>query len=174
MEQYEKNFDKIANKSANALNKIESGANKLYIGCATVFANLFLMGFCLWGVYAANTAYRLEQNGEVVQGEVVRLEESSSTEGGCCVYSPVIEFEVNGQAYSFESSNASYPPAYEVGERVEIIYDPANPNTAQINKWHERWLFPIIIIPAMILTSIILTFMMIRAWRRGENVIDAL
>jgi hypothetical protein len=55
---------------------------------------------------------------------------------------PIIEFEANGQTYSFEGGNASYPPAYDVGEEVSVLYDPADPNTAQINKWTERWLMP--------------------------------
>jgi hypothetical protein len=103
-------------------------------------------------------------------GTVVRLEESNSSEGGCCVYSPVIEFNADGQIHSFEGGNASDPPAYEVGEVVNVIYDPADPGTAQINKWTERWLFPILIIPAMIVTAVILNFFMIRAWMRGEPI----
>jgi hypothetical protein len=98
------------------------------------------------------------------------MEESNSSEGGCCVYSPVVEFTVNGQTYSFDGGNASDPPAYRVGEVVSVIYDPSDPSTAQINKWTERWLFPIIIIPAMIFTAAILNFFMIRAWRRGEYI----
>ena len=53
---------------------------------------------------------------------------------------------------------------------VNVIYDPSHPDTAQINKWSERWLFPLIIIPAMILTAVILNFFMIRAWVRGEHI----
>jgi hypothetical protein len=76
--------------------------------------NLFFAGFCLWGVYAAYTGWQLQTRGERTTGTVIRMEESSTSEGGCCVYSPVIEFDVNGQAYSFEGGNASYPPEYEV------------------------------------------------------------
>jgi len=50
--------------------------------------------------------------------------------------------------------------------------DPSDPKTAQINKFSERWLFPIIIIPAMIFTSIIVTFFLVRAWRRGDDIIN--
>lgn len=174
MEQYEKNFDKVVNKAGNTLEKVERGANKVYIGCATILGNLFFAAFCLWGVYAAVIAYRLETTGVVAEGEVTRLEESSDSDGGCCTYSPVVEFEVNGQTYTFESENASYPPAYEVGESVQVLYDPNDPNTAQINKYSERWLMPIILIPSMLCGSVILTFFMVRAWRRGDNMIAEL
>jgi hypothetical protein len=166
MESYERNVD----KALNTVEKVAGVANRAYIGCGIILANLFFAGFCLWGAYAAYTSWQLEQNGETTIGTVVRLEESDSAEGGCCVYSPVIEFDMNGQTYSFEGDNASYPPAYEVGEEVSILYDPANPGTAQINKWTERWLFPLIIIPAMILAALIVNFFMIRAFWRNEDI----
>src|SRR5690606_15772977 len=142
------------------------GANRLFIGCATVFGNLFFIAFCLWGAYAVYNSYNLGKNGETTTGFVIELEESES-DGSCCVYSPVIEFEANGQTYTFEGDNASYPPEYEVGEEVPVLYNPEKPNNAQINKASERWLMPAIIIPAMIITSIIFTFAMVRAWRKG-------
>jgi hypothetical protein len=97
------------------------------------------------------------------------LEESDSSEGGCCVYSPVIEFAANGQTYSFEGANASNPPAYDVGEEVSVLYDPANPDTAQINKWTERWLFPMIIIPVMLIAALVLNFFLIRSFWRNDT-----
>ena len=169
MDAYEKNFD----KAANAAEKIVRGANRLYIGCATIFANLFFMAFCLWGVYAAYVSWQLQTNGKTTTGIVVRLNEQSDGDGGCCTYVPIVEFEVDGRTYSFEGGTASDPPAYRLNEEVTVLYDPADPNTAQINKFFERWLMPIILIPSMICTSIIVTFFMVRAWRRGEDIISA-
>ena len=168
MDNYEKNVD----KALNAVEKVGGAMNRVYIGCATVFANLFFAGFCLWGAYAGYTSWRLEQSGETTTGTVIEMEESSSAEGGCCVYSPVIEFSANGQAYTFESSNASYPPEYEVGEQVQVLYDPSDPETAQINKWSERWLFPIIIIPAMLFAALLVNFFMIRAFWRNDVALE--
>ena len=164
-------FEKTLGKAANAADKVAGAASRLYRGCVILLANVFFVGFCLWGVYAAYISWQLEQNGVKTSGTVVRLEESDSSEGGCCVYSPVVEFVAKDeQTYSFESSNASDPPAYEVGEEVPVLYDPANPDTAQINKWSERWLFPLIIIPAMILTALIVNFFLIRAFWRNEDI----
>jgi hypothetical protein len=97
------------------------------------------------------------------------MEESSLAEGGCCVYSPVVQFEVKGQSYTFDGGNASDPPAYRVGQEVDILYDPLDPNTAQIDSLFERWAFPICIIPAMIGAAAVLNFFMFRAFRRGES-----
>ena len=162
------NYERAVDKVANTAEKAAGAVNRLQIGCWIVFANLFFAAFCLWGAYAAYTSWRLDQEGETTTGRVVRLEESDSSEGGCCVYSPVVEFKANGQTYSFEGDNASYPPAYDVGEEVNVIYHPNDPDTAQINKWTERWLFPLIIIPAMILTALIVNFFLIRSFWRND------
>ena len=166
MDNYEKNID----KALNTVDKVGKTANRVQTGCIMILANLFFAGFCLWGVYAGYISWKLERGGERTTGNVVRLEESNSSEGGCCVYSPVIEFVAGGQTYSFESDNASNPPAYQVGEEVAVLYDSANPETAQINSSFERWVFPIIIIPAMIFAALILNFFTIRSWRRGEYI----
>jgi hypothetical protein len=172
MEGYERKFDKAANRAAGALGSVERGITHLANGCMLAAANLFFAAFCLWGAYAAYASYRLEANGQTTPGRVIRLEESSSTDGGCCVYSPVVEFQVKEQTYVFESDSASYPPAYEVGESVEVLYDPADPNKAQINKFGERWFFPMIIIPSMIFTAMLVNVVAFRAWRRGESIAD--
>lgn len=164
MDSYEKNVD----KAANAVEKAAGVANRLYLGCGILLANLFFAGFCLWGAYAAYTSWALEQNGKVTTGIVVEMEDSSDGDGGCCVYSPVIEFEANGQTWTIESNNASDPPAYEVGDEVSILYDPANPETAQINKWTERWLMPAILIPAMLFGALLVNFFLIRAFWRND------
>lgn len=152
------------------LDAVDKGVNRLQIGCWTVFFNLLFTGFCLWGAYAAYTGWQLQTKGETTTGTVVQMEESSTSDGGCCVYSPVVEFNVNSQTYTFKGSNASDPPQYQVGDVVNVRYDPAAPGTAQIDSFFERWAFPILIIPAMMIAALILNFFMFRAFRRGESV----
>jgi hypothetical protein len=163
---YEKGFD----KAANVLGKVSSGANHIANGCILLVANLFFAAFCMWGAYAASVSWKLETSGEVTTGTVARLEESTTSEGYCCVYSPIVEFQANGQVYSFENQSASDQPDYEIGGQVRVRYDPANPNTAQIDDPFERWTFPVIIIPAMIFAALLVNIFSIRAWRRGESI----
>lgn len=151
---------------------IEKGLNifqHLRTGCILVIANLFFLGFCLWGAYAGYISWGLQQTGQITSGELVQMEESNSDEGGP-VYSPVIEFNVNGQTYTFEGDTASSPPQYKVGQEVRVRYDPSNPNTAQIDKFTERWLMPLCLIPSMVIAALLTNFFVIRAWRRGEHV----
>lgn len=153
-----------------ALKAVDKGVNRVQVGCWAIIANLFFAAFCLWGVYAAYTGWQLQTKGITTPGTVVKLAERSGVEGGCCTYVPVVDFEVNNQVYTFEGDTASYPPQYEVGEQVSVRYDPTNPNTAQIDSLFGRWIFPIIIIPAMILAALVINIVMLRAWRRGEAI----
>jgi hypothetical protein len=151
------------------MQKIDRGMNILQTGCTLVLVNLFLGGFCLWGLYAGWVSWRLETTGESAQGTVVRMLEQDDSEGGCCVYVPVVEFSANGSRYTLEGDTASDPPQYEVGETVPVLYDPADPDTAQIDKWLERWLMPVILVPAMLLAAALVNFVTLRGWLRGRN-----
>ena len=57
-------------------------------------------------------------------------------------YYPVFEFTVDdGKTRRVESSVGSWPKPYEVGERVEVRYDPGHPLNARIDAgFIDRWL----------------------------------
>lgn len=42
-------------------------------------------------------------------------------------YQPVFEFEYNGQSYTVKSDHSSNPPAFDVGEKVELKINPDDP-----------------------------------------------
>ncbi|MBI5945986.1 MAG: DUF3592 domain-containing protein [Chloroflexi bacterium] len=147
--------------------KLATGINRLQTGCMLIFFNLLFTGFCLWGVYMLYVAVQLETKGVITDGIVVEMKPSTSD--GTTTYTPIVEFQVNGQTYSFKGGISSNPPKYSVGDRVEVRFDPDNPETAQIDKNVERWLAPVILIPSMIIVAVILNFFLIRAWRRGES-----
>lgn len=47
------------------------------------------------------------------------------------MYRPVVEFSVNGQQYRFTSKVSTSDP-WTVGDTVEVVYNPDNPNDAAI------------------------------------------
>ncbi|MEN2487381.1 DUF3592 domain-containing protein [Flavobacterium sp. B11] len=76
---------------------------------------------------------------EIVQGTVVELVPKRSKES--TTYSPVVSFSTKaGQVITHHSSLSSSPPSYDVGEKVEVFYDPANPNKAEIKGFASLWL----------------------------------
>jgi len=155
------------------LNTVEKGLTTAYWlrqGCIMLMINLLFLGFFGWGVYAAVTAYRLETNGAVTEGVVIGMDES--TTDGNTTYSPVIEFQVDGQSYTFENNISSNPPQYKLGERVAVRYDKSDPSTAQIDKWTERWLMPVILIPVMCFAGLLVNGLAFFSWRKGRDLVN--
>ena len=120
------------------------------LGCAFALlpiSTIILLGLGVWYAY---TSYMFSTNGIEVQGTVVRLESSSSSEGGT-TYSPVFSYTVDGQQYEYESVNSSSPPSNEVGDVETLLYDPDNPGKARQNSFWELWLLPCILCPVSFL-----------------------
>jgi hypothetical protein len=56
------------------------------------------------------------------------------------LYRPVIRFKAaNGRTHKFMANVSSRPAPYQVGEQVEVIYDPNKPHKAYINRFLYRW-----------------------------------
>ena len=94
---------------------------------------LILFGLVFFGIGSGLTYQQrtFERQGAQAQGEVVGLAQSCDDDG--CTYSPVVRFKTqNGKTVSFESTYSSSLPAYEVGESVDVIYTPGNPEKAVI------------------------------------------
>ena len=59
------------------------------------------------------------------------------------LYYPVVEFKTaSGQTASFQSSVGSSPAGYSVGQQVKVLYDPRNPQEAEIDDLSSQWLVP--------------------------------
>ncbi|MBK9927526.1 MAG: DUF3592 domain-containing protein [Anaerolineales bacterium] len=61
-------------------------------------------------------------------------------------YYPVVEFTANdGKRRNVQLSEGSFPPAYEVGDEVTILYEPENPMDARIKSFGSSalmWILP--------------------------------
>jgi Protein of unknown function (DUF3592) len=73
----------------------------------------------------------LRSNGISATGRVVRLERARYTTTGQLPYTPVAEFEVNGQRYEAKGASA-FPPLYRVGDSVPVYYPRGRPDRGQI------------------------------------------
>ncbi|APB33072.1 hypothetical protein GlitD10_0758 [Gloeomargarita lithophora Alchichica-D10] len=69
-------------------------------------------------------------------GEVIALERRRSSN----VYYPVVKFVgSDGEPVRFEGQVGSTPPAFRVGQMVEVLYNPAQPQSARIRSFMELW-----------------------------------
>jgi hypothetical protein len=132
------------------VNLIDStNKSKGKLGCAFVLlpiSAIILLGISIWYSYSS---YMFYSKGSEVQGTVIRLEESSSDDGGT-TYSPVFTYTVDGKQYEYESVNSSNPPGNKVGDIETLLVDLNNPGRARQNSFWELWLLPCILCPVSV------------------------
>jgi len=89
-------------------------------------------GFALW---RSNAAFAAHASG--ADGTVTDLAYSSSSKGG--TYRPVVEFSTaDGKRVHITGSTGSNPPSYSRGDKVRVLYEPANPEHAKIDSFMEQ------------------------------------
>lgn len=162
-----------ANPFHNTINVIKEGfMNTLRNLGVLLLVNAFIAIMVALTLWFGWRGVRLTTQGESTIGRVVEMEESSDGEGGCCVYSPIVEFSANGRPVRFESGNASSPPAYRVGQEVKVLYNPQDPSDASINSFYELWLVPAILAPVDVLLFVILNWVAIAKMRSGRPIFE--
>jgi len=113
----------------------------------SIFNYVFsIIGACLLAgaIYLYIDKQAFLEKAETAQGTVIEMIPKRSKDS--TTYSPVVSFTTkSGQQITYTSSTSSNPPSYDVGENVQIFYDPANPNDAEINGFFSLWLGVIIL-----------------------------
>ncbi|MDO1451473.1 DUF3592 domain-containing protein [Rhodocytophaga aerolata] len=104
---------------------------------------IFLLIGAILFTIAGFTFYNQQQfldKAHVASGRVIEVRKDRSSKGGRTFY-PIVEFiDQQGKSIRFNSSFSSSPPAYEVGELVEVYYDYNNPYQAEIKGFFPQWL----------------------------------
>jgi hypothetical protein len=59
-------------------------------------------------------------------------------------YQPVVQFQYGSQHIQFSDSVASNPPAYHVGETVNVLYLESDPYEARIDSFTSLWFLPML------------------------------
>lgn len=66
--------------------------------------------------------------------------QSERTRRGRYTYHPVVTFDVDGEQYTFTGRAGSDPPSYDVGEQVDVLYNPVRPDEGRIAGGFGYWL----------------------------------
>lgn len=104
------------------------------------YVSLFIGAVLLvltWQSYQKNSSFlkhAVSAEGEVLDFNINRGE-------GNPTYSPIVRFlDAQGKQAVFASSVGSYPAAFEIGERVVVLYLPDAPeDSAQIDRFADIW-----------------------------------
>lgn len=83
---------------------------------------------------------RFRSSGLTAQGEVIALEPSGDTVRG------IVRFAVpSGEEYQVRAGWTTKPPAFDVGEFVEVRYHADDPGGARIDSFIEKWGLPLLL-----------------------------
>lgn len=75
------------------------------------------------------------------KGTIIGLEyQPSSDNKGGGTYHPVIAFtDEKGKEHTIHSNSGSNPPAYTEGEKVDVYYNPKDPNDVSLPGFFNQW-----------------------------------
>ncbi len=134
-----------------------------------VFTAFGLLGLAV-AVGSADTSIYYALRGLSAEGTVVDLRTRpmaarGPTRGaGGIPLRPVVEFRTpDGGKHRFVSTLASYPPAYERNDKVEVLYLPGEPSQARIRSAGTQWL------PTALFGGNGLVFLCIGLWMRRRR-----
>lgn len=126
---------------------------------------LMLLGSGLW----AKSVASFVDEAASTQGEVIEMVMRRSSDS--TTYAPKYRFVVDGQqVYTVTSSSGSNPPGYEVGEKLQVLYNPQNPSDAKINSFMGLWFGPVLVGAMGLVFSLFAAVPAYMFWRRRNNV----
>ncbi|MBC8024847.1 MAG: DUF3592 domain-containing protein [Steroidobacteraceae bacterium] len=115
-------------------------------GVLSVLFGLIGLGLLAGAIALALNTRSFIATAKHAPGIVTELIEKRDTDDGSITYKPVVAFTADsGASVTFASSFSSNPPAYDVGETVDVLYAPDNPNEARIRGFGSLWLGAVIL-----------------------------
>lgn len=128
----------------------------LMLSLIPLVVGLLLIAACFISLSRMRTFVSKAQQTQGTIVDMVFSRGSSTSSNASYTYTPVFEFRaMSGQMIRVKESVSSNPPQFQVGETVEVIYDPEAPQGARIHKWSNLYLFPVLFgVMGMIITGI--------------------
>jgi hypothetical protein len=103
-----------------------------------------MLPFALDDTFYLKKSIHLRQTGVIIPGTVSAVQASDTNPndpGDITYFRLTVEYTVDGKTYSVR--NQEFISGYGVGDSIDVIYDPADPATAQVDIFSERWFDPI-------------------------------
>jgi len=81
---------------------------------------------------------------QTVTGTVSDFDVSNSEDSNS--YCPVIDFRTrNGESVEYHANVCSAPPAFDIGDKVEVVYDPEDIRHVQMNGFWSKYVGPVVL-----------------------------
>jgi len=111
----------------------------MIIGIVMVGVGFLMIGIALFSLTRTRNFINIS---EKTQGTVILNIYQADSEGGGG-YTPIFEFRtLQGKKVEVSSNLRTNPPQFKVGQIVEVLYDPKNPEGARINKGFNLYYVP--------------------------------
>ena len=108
---------------------------KLFVWIFGLIGGLFLF----IGIWMLLDTQRFVARASPAPGVVIELLRTRDSDGDV-LYKPLVRYETAaGATVEFTSNGASRPAAYDVGEAVTVLYDPAHPHKARLKGQWALW-----------------------------------
>ncbi len=126
------------------------------VGLILLFAGVAMAG---GGGYAYQREIAFEQSAQRAEGVVANLARNARPKDSSpSTYAAVVDFtDTTGQMQEFVERVSSYPPRFTQGDKVTLLYDPANPLNAVIDDRTDRFFM------TMVLSALSAAFMVLGA-----------
>ena len=116
----------------------------LFMGLCFGIAAVGLIGGAVW------TYFKQQQtmaSRVMTTGTVVELTDRITASGRASIICPVVEFTLPaGEKIRFTSDFGSRPAGHKLGQSVNVRYEAADPQKAEIESTMNRWLVPLIMV----------------------------
>ena len=114
----------------------------LFMGLCFGVSAFGLLGGALWAYFKQQ---RQMESRVAAVGTVVELTTQATARGS--IICPVVEFTASsGEKIRFTSEFGSRPAGHKIGQSVNVRYDAADPQKAEIESAMNLWLIPLILV----------------------------
>ena len=116
----------------------------LFMGLCFGIAAVGLIGGAIWAYFKQQ---RTMESRIATTGTVVELTTQVTASGRASMICPVVEFAIpSGEKIRFTSEFGSRPAGHKIGQSVNVRYEVADPQKAEIESTTNRWLVPLIMV----------------------------
>ncbi len=161
-------YEKGVDKAINTVNTVYSAGRRIAYVLMGILFFFVGAGLVVWGYL--NVKHKIDGSVYVkAEATVISMREVPATQEAGETWTPTLKFrDKNGVEHTFESNVSSDPPAYSIGEKVEILYPEGKPEQAFINSFMEKWFTPIMLALAGLVMFIVSIWMIFTAFRREK------
>jgi len=162
-------YDNAIDKTFNTVNTVYSAGRRVgYVVMGLFFTVTAVILFAA-GVYLYKTRINEAATFTKTTGIVTELREVKGNAEVGTTYKPILKYkDKSGKEYIYTSANSSDPPAYDIGEQVEMFYNESKPEEAFINSVWEKWTGTIALFICGVVVFPIGVWMIFSGFRRNK------